>query len=151
MWFLRQEYWSGLPLPSPACEYKYMCVYIYMYACMLCRFSCLQVFVTSWNVAHQVPLSTGFSRKEYWSGLSSSRGSFWIRDQTHISCGSCIAERLFTAKPSGKPMYVYKLNEKNMPLINFLNFSVYNFLLRIYVQLKKKKKKKKRIYVPVPH
>ena len=36
---------------------------------MLCRFSCLQVFVTSWKVAHQAPLSTGFSRKEYWIGL----------------------------------------------------------------------------------
>ena len=26
-------------------------------------------FVTPWAVAHQVPLSTGFSRQEYWSGL----------------------------------------------------------------------------------
>ena len=25
--------------------------------------------VTSWTVAHQAPLSKGFSRKEYWSGL----------------------------------------------------------------------------------
>ena len=24
---------------------------------------------TIWTVAHQTPLSTGFSRKEYWSGL----------------------------------------------------------------------------------
>ena len=26
-------------------------------------------FVTSWTVAHQAPLSMGFSRQEYWSGL----------------------------------------------------------------------------------
>ena len=26
-------------------------------------------FVTLWTVAHQAPLSTGFSRHEYWSGL----------------------------------------------------------------------------------
>ena len=26
-------------------------------------------FVTSWTVAHQAPLCTGFSRQEYWSGL----------------------------------------------------------------------------------
>ena len=29
----------------------------------------LQLFVTPWTVAHQAPLSTGFSRQEYWSGL----------------------------------------------------------------------------------
>ena len=29
--------------------------------------SCL--FVTPWTVAHQAPLSMGFSRQEYWSGL----------------------------------------------------------------------------------
>ena len=26
-------------------------------------------FVTLWTVAHQAPLSLGFSRQEYWSGL----------------------------------------------------------------------------------
>ena len=26
-------------------------------------------FVTPWTVAHQAPLSVGFSRQEYWSGL----------------------------------------------------------------------------------
>ena len=26
--------------------------------------------VAPWTVAHQVPLSMGFSRQEYWSGLS---------------------------------------------------------------------------------
>ena len=29
----------------------------------------LQLFATSWPVAHQSPLSMGFSRQEYWSGL----------------------------------------------------------------------------------
>ena len=36
---------------------------------MLCRFSRVRLFVTPWTVAHQAPLSTGFSRQEYWSGL----------------------------------------------------------------------------------
>ena len=26
-------------------------------------------FATTWTVVHQVPLSMGFSRQEYWSGL----------------------------------------------------------------------------------
>ena len=36
--------------------------------CSSC-FSHVQFFVTPWTVAHQAPLSVGFSRQEYWSGL----------------------------------------------------------------------------------
>ena len=32
-------------------------------------FSCVWLFVTPWTVAHQAPLSMGFSRHIYWSGL----------------------------------------------------------------------------------
>ena len=31
--------------------------------------SCVQLFATPWTVARQAPLSMGFSRQEYWSGL----------------------------------------------------------------------------------
>ena len=31
--------------------------------------SYVQLFVTPWTVAYQAPLSIGFSRQEYWSGL----------------------------------------------------------------------------------
>ena len=55
--FSRQEYWSGLPFPSP------------MHACMLSRFSGVWLCVTPWTAVQQAPLSTGFSRQEYWSGL----------------------------------------------------------------------------------
>ena len=36
---------------------------------MLRRFSHVWFFATLWIVAHQSPLSMGFSRQEYWSGL----------------------------------------------------------------------------------
>ena len=29
----------------------------------------VRLFATPWTVAHQAPLSMGFSRQEYWSGL----------------------------------------------------------------------------------
>ena len=29
----------------------------------------VRLFVTPWTVAHQAPLSMGFSRQEYWNGL----------------------------------------------------------------------------------
>ena len=36
---------------------------------MLSRFSHVRLFATLWTVAHQAPLSMGFSRQEYFSGL----------------------------------------------------------------------------------
>ena len=30
---------------------------------------CIRLFATLWTVGHQAPLSRGFSRQEYWSGL----------------------------------------------------------------------------------
>ena len=40
-----------------------------VHVCMPSCFSCVQLFETPWTVAHQAPLSMGFSRQAYWSGL----------------------------------------------------------------------------------
>ena len=37
--------------------------------CVRSRFSHVQLFTTLWTVACQAPLSMGFPRQEYWSGL----------------------------------------------------------------------------------
>ena len=37
--------------------------------CVLSHFSSVQLIETPWTVALQVPVSMGFSRQEYWSGL----------------------------------------------------------------------------------
>ena len=42
-------------------------VYIYIYT--LSRLSRVQLFTDPWTVTHQAPLSRGFSKQEYWSGL----------------------------------------------------------------------------------
>ena len=62
MGFSWQEYWSGVPLPSPfmAEYYSYLCVLVVQ----LCP-----TLSTLWTVAHQAPLSMGFVWQEYWSGL----------------------------------------------------------------------------------
>ena len=44
--------------------------HMHMRTCLLSRFSCVLFFVTLWTIAHRAPLSMGFSRQEYWSGLS---------------------------------------------------------------------------------
>ena len=36
---------------------------------VLSHFSCVRLFVTLWTIAHQAPLSIGFSRQEHWSGF----------------------------------------------------------------------------------
>ena len=43
--------------------------FLFGYMCMLSHFSNVRLCETLWTVAHQVPLSMGFSRQEYWSGL----------------------------------------------------------------------------------
>ena len=43
---------------------NYTCVHV-----CLSRFSRVQLFVIPWTTARQAPLSMGFSRQEYWSGL----------------------------------------------------------------------------------
>ena len=37
--------------------------------CVLSCFSRVRLFTTLWTIAHQAPLSMGFSRQEYWSEL----------------------------------------------------------------------------------
>ena len=55
------------------CIIYIMCVYwIYIaYIITVCVWSLshVRLFATPWTVAHQAPLSTGFPRQEYWSGL----------------------------------------------------------------------------------
>ena len=55
----------------------------------------VQLLVAPWTVAYQAPLSMGFSRQEYWSGLPfpSPGESFQLRDRTQVSS---IADRHFT-------------------------------------------------------
>ena len=55
--------------------YIYVNTHMWFYACIhactvLSCFRPVQLFVTLWTVAHQALLSMGFSRQEYWSGLS---------------------------------------------------------------------------------
>ena len=47
--------------------------------------SCVQLFSTPWTVAHQAPLSLGFYRREYWSGLPSSQPRVSLIQESHLS------------------------------------------------------------------
>ena len=60
MGFSRQEYWSGVPLPSPIDPLLLL---------LLSRFSRVRLCATPQMAAHQAPQALGFSRQEHWSGL----------------------------------------------------------------------------------
>ena len=78
----------------------------------LCVCACIvaQPCPTLWTVARQVPLSLGFSRQEYWSGLPSPPpGNLPDPGIDPTSPGSpalALAGRFFTTVPAGKPQYL---------------------------------------------
>ena len=55
----------------------------------------VRLFATSWTVAHQAPLSMGFSRQEYWSGLPSPPPGDLPDPGTEPPSVSCIGGRVF--------------------------------------------------------
>ena len=57
-----------------------------------------------WTVAHQAPLSMGFPRQEYWSGLSCPSPGDLPSPRMELM-SPVLAGRFFTAEPPGKPLY----------------------------------------------
>ena len=67
-------------------------------ACMLSRSSRVRLFVTPRTVAHQAPLSMGFSRQDYWRGLPfPPPGNIPDPGFEPISFISCIGRRVPTS------------------------------------------------------
>ena len=56
--------WSSVNM-SPSVDHPLFIILL----CVLSHFSRVRLLATLWTVAHQAPLSLGFSRQEYWSGL----------------------------------------------------------------------------------
>ena len=71
-----------------------------------CMFTHLQLSVTLWTIAHQAPLSMGFSRQEFWSGLPFlTPGDLPDPGIEPKSAESpALAGRFFTMVPPGKPL-----------------------------------------------
>ena len=61
--------------------------------------SCIRFLVTLWSVAHQAPLSVGFSRQEYRTGLP-----FPLPNPGIAPKSPALAGRFFTPEPPRKPV-----------------------------------------------
>ena len=59
-------------------------------------------FATSWTVARQAPLSIGFPRQEYWSGLPFPSPEDLLNPGTGPT-SPALTGRFFTPEPPGKP------------------------------------------------
>ena len=64
------------------------------------------LFATSWTVACQAPLSMGFSRQEYWSGLSFPPPKDLPNPGTKPASPALVGGYLIT-EPPGKPRITY--------------------------------------------
>ena len=72
----------------------------------------VRLFVAQWTEAHQAPLSMGFPRREYWSGLPfPSQGD--LPDPEIKPKSPALAGRFFPTDPPGKPLYVHTHTEKH--------------------------------------
>ena len=66
----------------------------------------VQLFATPWTVAYQAPLSMGFSRQEYWSGLPFSSPGDLPNPGIEPESPTLWADAL-TSEPPGKPIYTW--------------------------------------------
>ena len=90
----------------------------------VCILSLVQLFATPWTLAHKAPLSMGFPRQEYWSGLSfpplGDLPNPGIEPTSPVS--PALAEGFFTTKPPGKskalqsnPEDIWHVNHNLLP------------------------------------
>ena len=63
----------------------------------------VRLFATPWTVAHHAPLSIGFSRQEYWSGLPFHSPED-LPNPGIEPVSPAFAGRFFTAELPGKPI-----------------------------------------------
>ena len=62
----------------------------------------VQLFATTWTAACQTPLSMGFSRQEYWSGMPFPSPGIFLTQGLNLCLLIC--SRFFTTEAAGKPL-----------------------------------------------
>ena len=75
----------------------------------------VRLFATAWTGAHQAPLSRGFLRQEYWSGLLFPSPGDLPYPGIELTFPA-LADRFFTAEPLGKK--ILDCAKKLLELIN---------------------------------
>ena len=78
-------------------------------AYVLSGFSRVRLFSTLWTIAHQAPLSMGFCRQEYQSGLPFPPLGDLPDPGIKAMCPAALAlaGSFFTTEPPGKPIFLW--------------------------------------------
>ena len=81
--------------------------------CMLGRFSHVRLFATLWTVSRQAPLSMGFPRQEYWSGLPCFLQEIFLTQGSNprLSCFLHWQVSSLPLAPPGKPLIIRSINK----------------------------------------
>ena len=82
--------------------YKYL-KYIHVWRSEVNSLSHVRLFATPWPVAYQAPPSMGFSRQEYWSGLSFSYPGIFPTQGSNSGFLHC-RQTLLPSETPGKPI-----------------------------------------------
>ena len=85
---------------------------------MLCHVSHVQLFATLWTVAHQAPLSMGFSRQEYWSRLPFPIPGDLPDPGIEPASPTLQADSLLS-EPQGKPLVVMQMFSYTRPFLSY--------------------------------
>ena len=98
---------------------------------ILCNLSDVQLFATPWTVACKAPLSMGFSRQEYRSGLPfSTPGDFSDPGIEPAPLASpALAGRFFTTVPPGRPHRKMKCVSNVSPWTQGMTFLAYSTVI----------------------
>ena len=62
----------------------------------------VRLFTTPWTIAFQAPLSMGFPRQEYWSGLTCPSPGALSNPEIKLM-SPVLVSRFFTTEPLGEP------------------------------------------------
>ena len=104
-------------------------------------FSCVWFFVTPWTIVCQAPLSKGFSRQEYWSGLlfplpgdlpdpgikptsPALASGFFITELPGNPNTTIIPSKLWL--PKGPKSYTMPINSSNFEQVQAIHFLLIN-------------------------
>ena len=108
-----------------------MCSFYLIFFPNCCGFSCVQLFVTLWTVACQAPLSMGFSRQEYWSGLPfPSPGD--LPDPGIEPRSPALQADALTSEPRGKPFHSFMKAPYNYCISIYFSFYFCWYLLYVF-------------------
>ena len=79
----------------------------------------VRLFAIPWTVAHQAPLSMGFPKQEYWSGLPFPSPGDLHNPGIKLE-SPALAGRFFTTKPPGKPILTRRWSQRVVWLFTVL-------------------------------